>query len=111
MTNQFPSTTNITFFNAQTTDATSEGFIFIFPNKAACIKFGGTFDGATVTFQTSVPWSTTDTVPIFNLSGTPLSFTSSGQFTLEHVVYGDKLFCTISGSAGSTSLNVTAQVI
>ena len=111
MTTQSPSTTNITFFTAQTSNATSTGFVFIFPMKRACIKFGGTWNGANITFQTSVPWSTSATVPIYNLSGTALTFTADGQITLENVVYGDKIFCTIAASGGSTSLNVTAQVI
>ena len=50
-------------------------------------------------------------IPIDTLNGTIASFTSDGQSTLELVVYGDLLRCTISGGGGSMSLNVTAQAV
>lgn len=108
---QTPSTTNITFFNAQTSDASSTGVSFIFPMKRACIKFWGTWNGASLTFQTLSALDNTYWVPIYNLSGTVMTFTSDGQATLENVVYGDKIRATLTGSGGSTSLSVTAQVI
>lgn len=111
MTNQSPSTTNITFFAAQTSNASSPGTSFIFPMKRACIKFWGTWGGASVTFQTLSSLDNTYWVPIYNLSGTVQTFTADGQSTLENVVYGDTIRATISGAGGSTSLNVTAQVI
>lgn len=111
MVNQSPSTTNITFFSAQTSSANSTGFSFIFPMKRACLKFWGTWDGASVKFQTLTPLDNTYWVPILNLSGAVMQFTSDGQATLENVVYGDTIRCVISGAGGSTSLNVTAQVI
>ncbi len=111
MVNQNPSTTNITFFAAQTSDASSAGTSFIFPMKRACIKCWGTWDGANVTFQTLSALDNTYWVPILNLSGTVMQFTSDGQATLENVVYGDMIRATVTSSGGSTSLNVTAQVI
>lgn len=111
MTNQVPSTTNITFFSAQTSDANSTSFSFIFPMKRACIKFWGTWDGASIKFETLTPLDNTYWVPVLNLSGTVMSFSFDGQVTLENVVYGDTIRCVISGSGGSTSVSVTAQVI
>jgi len=111
MTNQVPSTTNLTFFNAQTSNASSAGQSFIFPMKRACLKFWGTWSGATITFQTITPLNPSYWVPILNLSGAVMAFTSDGQATLENVVYGDMIRCTISGGGGSLSLSVTAQVI
>ncbi len=111
MTNQVPSTTNITFFTAETSNVSSPGFSFIFPMKRACIKFWGTWAGATITFQTITPLNNAYWVPILNISGTVMMFTSDGQATLENVVYGDMIRCTITGGGGSLSLNVTAQTI
>jgi hypothetical protein len=111
MTNQVPSTTEIIFFQAQTTNGSSTGMSFIFPMKRACLKYWGTWDGATVTFQTATPLDSSYWIPIDTLNGTIASFTSDGQSTLELVVYGDLLRCTISGGGGSMSLNVTAQAV
>lgn len=111
MVNQVPSTTNIIFFDAQTSNGSSSPFSFIFPLKRACIKFWGTWDGASITFQTITPLNNAYWVPILNLTGQVMSFDSDGQATLENVVYGDMIRCTISGGGGSLSLNVTAQVI
>ncbi len=111
MTNQNPSTVQIVFFNAQTASANSTSYSFIFPMKRACVKFWGTWDGASVKFQTLNPLNTTDWIPVDDKSGNYLAFTSDGQVTLENVVYGDMLRCVLSGAGGSTSLNVTAQAI
>lgn len=111
MTNQVPSTTNITFFQGQTANANSTGISFIFPMKRACIKFWGTWGGATIIFQTVTPLDNTYWVPIYNETGTVMAFTADGQATLKDVVYGDLLRCVISGATGTTNLNVTAQVI
>lgn len=111
MTNQVPSTTNITFFDAQTSDADSTSTSFIFPMKRACIKFWGTWGGATILFQTLTPLDNTYWVPIYNESGTTMTFTADGQATLKDVVYGDMIRCVISGTTGTTSVSVTAQVI
>jgi hypothetical protein len=114
MANQSPSTTNITFFSEQTTSGNSESFSFIFPMKRACIKFWGTWDGASIEFETSVPpinpGSIGYYVPIMFLTGDD-TFSSDGQATLDEVVYGDLIRCVLINAGGSTSINVTAQVI
>lgn len=114
MTLQNPSTTNIVFFNAQTSNATSTPVSFIFPMKRACLKYWGTWGGATVEFFTGVPpingASIGYTIPIMFLTGQD-TFTADGQVTLENVVYGDMITCVITGATGTTSLNVTAQAI
>ncbi len=112
MANQVPSTTEIIFFTAQTSNASSTPYPFIFPMKRACLKFWGTWGGATIEFYTSAtPLNAAYFVPILNLSGSPVTFTSDGQCTLENVVYGDLIQCVITGASGTTSLNVTAQAI
>jgi hypothetical protein len=114
MTNQFPSTTNITFFNAQTANGDSASYSFIFPMKRACLKYWGVWGGASIEFQTIVPpingASVGYYVPIMFITGQDM-FSADGQVTLENVVYGDLVRCVLSGATGTTSINVTAQVI
>jgi hypothetical protein len=111
MTIQTVDTQFIPFFEAQTTSANSAGFPFLLPKGTACLKFWGTWDGATILFQTITPFDNTYWVPILNLSGAVMSFTQDGQVTLENVVYGDLIRCVLSNAGGSTNLNVTAQII
>lgn len=110
MVNASPSQTNITFFNAQTTSANSTSYSFIFPNKSACLKFWGTWDGATITFETITPLDNTYWIPISFITGQS-SFAADGQATLENVVYGDLIRCVLSNAGAGTSISVTAQAI
>jgi hypothetical protein len=112
MTNQVPSTTEIIFFNAQTANATSTPLSFIFPMGSAVVKFWGTWDGATVRFQTAAtPLDKNYFIYVPDLNGDTAIFVADGQVNLESMVYGDLLQCIVSNVGGSTSLNVTAQVI
>ena len=114
MTNQVPSETNIIFFNAQTSNADSASTSFIFPMKRACLKFWGTWGGASIEFQTGVQpingGSVGYYVPIMFITGQD-TFSADGQATLENVVYGDLIRCVLTGATGTTSINVTAQAI
>jgi hypothetical protein len=109
-----PATDFILFFNAATTDSDSAAYTFAFPNKKACLKYWGTWDGASIEFQTLTPpiagTPSTYWVPIMFITGQDM-FTADGQVTLENVVYYDTIRCVISGAGGSTSISVTAQAL
>lgn len=110
-----PATDFIVFFNGATANGDSPSFTFAFPNKKACLKYWGTWDGATIEFQTLTPplftgVPSTYWVPIMFITGQD-SFNADGQVTLENVVYYDTIRCVITGAGGSTSISVTAQAL
>lgn len=115
MANISPPTSEIIFFNAQTSNATSTPVSFIFPSGSADLKFWGTFDGASIQFQTGVPpingASVGVFVPVSFSPGGTSTFTAPGQVTMSWAVYGEPIRCVLTGAGGSTSINVTAQVV
>lgn len=106
----------IYFLQDATADGASPSYSFMFPMGRATLKFWGTWNGASLVFQTGVPILESGDVgyfvPILNPStGSTYTFTSDGNVTLEHMVKGDLIRCVITNAGASTSLSVTAQAV
>ena len=102
----------IVLLNAQTTDVNSAAANFIYANHKACVKAWGTWGGATIILQASVPTQVASNtwVPLKDRNGNAISFTANGVFFLEDIVYNDQIRAVQSSSSGSTSLSCTVQV-
>lgn len=102
----------IVLLNTQTTDVNSTAANFSYANHKACVKAWGTWGGATIALQVSVPTNVAANiwVPLKDRNGNAVSFTANGVFFLEDIVYDDQIRAAQSSSSGSTSLSCTLQV-
>jgi hypothetical protein len=105
-------TTQIIFFQNQTSDITTDPFVFLFPKGNACINIWGVWDGAAVEIMTAPSLDPTYFIGVgTGGNSTPLSFTQDVTTTIENIPYGSYIVAVLSGSGGSTSLSATASVI
>lgn len=102
------STDDIIFFAAQTVDANSAPFRFLFPNRRAQLAVWGTFGSGTVTLQFS-PDSGTTWVTAKDMNGTDIAYTTARGVEII-APHGELLRCVLSGST-SASINAKLQVI
>lgn len=110
VTNYNTSIGTVVIFQDQTTDATSNGFLYSYPMKRSCLKFWGTWGGATIQFFTGNPLDGT-LIPITDGLGNPILYSQNGQVTIEHVVFNDAFYVTLASASGSTSISVTSQAV
>lgn len=96
----------ITFFHPGTTSTNSPSINI--PFSEGLLIAQGTWNGATVTFFQSSPYSGAF-VPVNDRTGIPISWTSNNSTGIDHIVWNQQMYATISGAGGSTSLIVTLQ--
>lgn len=104
-------TDTIVLFNAQTTDANSAVQNFTFANHKACVKAFGTWGGATLAVQVAAPTSIISNVwiPLKDINGNLVSFTTNGVAFIENMVYDDQIRAVTSSSSGTTTVSCTLQ--
>jgi hypothetical protein len=98
-------------FTNQTTDANSTPAAVNYPNKIATIKVWGTFDGASVKFQTLAPQSSPNVwIDIPNVDGSTLAFSENKQSTLLYLVQNEQIRAVLSGAGASTTINASLEI-
>lgn len=99
---------DIVFFTAQTSDATSSSFRFLFSNRRAQFVVWGTLGGATITLQFS-PDGGTSWVTVKDMNGNDVAYTVARAVEIV-APHGELLRCVIAGSSAA-SINAKLQVI
>lgn len=99
-------------FTNQTTDGNSTPVIINYPNKTAIVKVWGTFDGATVKFQTLAPQSSPEVwIDVPDRYGATMYFTIvNGQATLQYLVLNEQVRAVQASSGASTTLNASLEI-
>lgn len=107
------STNSGTFFlfTNQTTDANSAPVIVDYPNKTATVKAWGTYGGATIKLQTLAPQTSPNVwINVPDRNGNSITFTTNDQCALLYLVQNELVRAVISGSTGTTTLNVSLEI-
>jgi hypothetical protein len=81
------------------------------PFSNGVLKVWGTWNGANVVINTSVPGAPGTFIPVTDANGNPLTFTQNTQVTLANIVYGDLIVAVQSASGAATNLNATIQKV
>jgi len=92
-----------------TTDGAGEEIILNYDAGILAQAFG-TWGGATVVVQTIAPDNTT-WLALPDLTGSAVTITADTQFTITDFVKGQKFRAVVSGSSGTTDINLTIQDI
>lgn len=106
---QTTANTFLLFFN-QSTDGISDPVSVNYPGKKAVVKIWGTFDGATVQFQTLAPHSSPETWIVVTDQFGNTNFPGTSQNTLIFLVQNEQVRAVLSGSGGSTTINVSLEI-
>ncbi len=96
-------------FENQTTDANSTAVQVNYPSKTAVVKAVGTFDGASLKFQTTFPQSST-WIDIPDYSGAVLALEDPGQRALLYLVQNEQVRAVLTGSGASTNISVSLEI-
>ncbi len=95
-------------FSNQTSDANSAPVAISY--QTATAKVWGTFGGATVKFQTLAPQTSPNVwIDVPDIDGTTMTFTTNRQATLQFLVHNEQLRAVLSGSSGTTTINVSLE--
>lgn len=103
------SNTYLLFFN-QTTNATSNPVSVNYTGKKAVVKIWGTFNGATVQFQTLAPQSNPATWIVVTDSFGNTNFPGASQNTLEYLVQNEQIRAVVNGAGVGTTINVSLEI-
>jgi hypothetical protein len=106
---QITANTYLLFFN-QMTDGNSDPVSINYPGKKAVVKIWGTFDGATIKFQTLAPHSNPNVWIVVTDQFGNTNFSGNSQNTLEFLVQNEQVRAVQSGSGGSTTINVSLEI-
>jgi len=99
-------------FQNQTTDANSTPYSIPYSNKVAVVKVWGTFGGAVVKFQSLAPGTSASPVwiDIPDFSGNIILFAINAQRALQFLIQGEQVRAVLSGSTGTTTINVSLEM-
>jgi len=96
----------------QTTDVNGDAVQVNYPNKKAIVKATGTFDGATIKFQSLAPQRPSATwIDIPDQNGAVVTLSTAGQRPLEYFVQNEQMRAVLTSAGGSTDITVTLEII
>lgn len=91
-----------------TSDGAGTALVLNYTEQKVLLQAFGTWGGATVVIQTIAPDNTT-WIPIADITGSSFTLIADTQFTLSDFVFNQQCRAVVSGSSGTTNLNVSLQ--